>query len=124
MNVDASNDDKAFENTKLGHVVTETNTIDLDNPYGLDHMFNNDELPMEDKHVIETPSSPQGHSRSHIDIIWDPSRPTSELGANEPYDSDTQICTFDISLFNIDDDMPLVHPDLMDWDQKGPLTFD
>ena len=86
-------------------------------------MFNPDELPMEDKHVTKTLSSPQNHSGSHIDIIQDPSPPTSELGANDPYDSDTQIFTFDISLFNTDDDMPLVHPDLIDWDQQGPPTF-
>ena len=46
---------------------------------------------MEDRYLIETSSSPQDNSKSHIDIIWDPCPPTSKLGANDPYDSDTQI---------------------------------
>ena len=87
-------------------------------------MFNPNELPIQDKHVTGTPSSPEDNPESYIDIIWDPSPPTSEHGANDPYDSDTHIFTFDISLFNTDDDMPLVHPDLIDWDQQGPPTFD
>ena len=69
MNVDTSSDDKAFENAEPELVETKPNTNDPNSPYGLDHMFNPDELPMEDKHVTKTPSSPQGHSKSYIDII-------------------------------------------------------
>ena len=79
---------------------------------------------MEDKHVNETPSDPQIHPESHIDIIWDPSPPSFESKANDPYDSDTQVFTFDISLFNTDDGMPLVHPKLIDWDQQGRSIFE
>ena len=90
MNVDASNDEKASKNTQLKPKETEPNTNDPDSPYGvLYHMFNPNDLPMEDKHVNETPSNPQTHLESHIDIMWDPSPPTSELGAHDPYDGDT-----------------------------------
>ena len=122
--MDTSSDDKASENAQPKLIKTEPNIDDPDSPYGLDHMFNPNEFPMEDKHETKTLSSPQNHSRSHIDIIWDPSPPASEFGANDPYDSDTQVFTFDISLFNTDDGMPLVHPNLIDWDQQGPPIFD
>ena len=124
MNVDTLSDDYASKNTQYEPKETKPNANDPDSPYGLDHIFNPDNLPMEDKHVNETPSSPQVHFESHIYIIWDTSPPTSKFGSNDPFDRNTQVFTFDISLFNIDDDMPLVHPDLIDWDQQGPSVFD
>ena len=112
--MDISSDEKVSKNTQLELIETKPNTNDLDSPYGLDHIFNLDDLPMEDKHVNETPSNPQVHPESHIHITWDPSPLASILEANDPYDSESQVFTFDISLFNIDDCMPLVHPNLID----------
>ena len=58
-NVDTSSDDKASENIEPELVEIEPNTNDPDSPYALDHMFNPNELPIEDKHVPKTLSSPQ-----------------------------------------------------------------
>ena len=72
MNVDTSSDDKASKNVKPKLVETKPNTNDLNSPYGLNHMFNLDELSMEDKHVTKTPPNPQTLLESCNDILWHP----------------------------------------------------
>ena len=44
MNVDASNDEKASKNTQPKPKETKPNTNEPNSPYGLDHIFNLDNL--------------------------------------------------------------------------------
>lgn len=123
-NVHDSTEEEASENSQ-----TKTNTIEPtidtpDSPYGLNHIFDPNNLPMKDKHVNEPRSNIEPCARSHFDIMWDPSPPPSEHDPSSPTGSNIHIYTFDQDLFNTDDGIFLVYPKLIDWDQQGPPIFD
>ena len=110
-NVNASNNEKASEYTLPKPNIS----------YALDHIFvDPNSLPMENKHI--TPAITQTNFAPWIKTFWDPSPPTFEHDPNdtiEPY-----IYAFDQSLFNTDDGISLVYPELIDWDKQGSPTFD
>lgn len=122
--MDDSNNEKESENKHTKPNTTERTTDTPDSPYGLDNIFDPDNLPMEDKHVTEPPPNPRTHVRSHYDITWEPIPPYSKHDPSSPTGSDIHVCTFDHDLFNTDDGIPLIYPKLIDWDQRGPSIFD
>lgn len=91
--------------------------------YALDNIFIDlDNLPMEDKHAI-TPL-PKRCPHAWIESFWDPS---SELDTSNSDSDTTNVYIFTISalsLLKTDDDMPLVYPQLIQYDQQEPLTLD
>jgi hypothetical protein len=56
--------------------------------------------------------------------MFSPNPPTSEHDLDDTTKLDIYIYAFDQSLFNTDDGVSLVYPELIDWDQQGPPTFD
>lgn len=121
--MNASNDDKAFENTQPETTQSISNIDDPDTSLGLDHMFTDpNSPPMEDKHVI--PPITQTNSSPWIQTLWDPSPPASEHDTDDITEANIHIVSFDQSFFETDDGISLVFPKLIDWDQQGPPTFD
>lgn len=79
---------------------------------------------MENKHITRNLPIPRSRPKSCNEILWDPSPPTSKYGSYDPYNSDTNVFTFDKILFNTNYGISLVHLELINWDQQGPPTFD